>query len=72
MTEEVQGVPAPPPSPPAPAWAEKQAEAHLLSTNDWMNAHNFVEGVKNQRYYLTLLGEARLWYQWLEQINVDW
>ena len=37
-----------------------------------MNTHHFVEGVKVQRFYLTLLGEARLWYQSLEPINVDW
>ena len=37
-----------------------------------MNAHHFVEGVKVQRFCLTLLGEARLWYQSLEPINVDW
>ena len=37
-----------------------------------MNAHHFVEGVKVQRFCLTLLGEARLWYQSLEPINIDW
>ena len=37
-----------------------------------MNAHHFVEGCKVQRFCLTLLGEARLWYQSLESINVDW
>ena len=37
-----------------------------------MNAHHFVEGVKVQRFCLTLLGEARLWYHSLEPINVDW
>ena len=25
-------------------------EAHLLCTNDWMNAHHFIEGVKVQRF----------------------
>ena len=48
------------------------AEAHLLSTNDWMTTHHFVEGVKVQRICLTLLGEARLWYHSLEPINEDW
>ena len=38
----------------------EDAEAHLLCTNDWMNAYHFVEGVKVQRFCLTLLGEARL------------
>ena len=37
-----------------------------------MNAHHFVEGVKVQRFCLTLLGEARLWYYSLESVNVDW
>ena len=37
-----------------------------------MNAHHFVDGVKVQRFCLTLLGEARLWYQSLKPINVDW
>ena len=48
-----------------PEFSEKpdeDAEAHLLNTNDWMNAHNFIEGVKVQRFCLTLLGKARLWY----------
>ena len=37
-----------------------------------MNAHHFVEGVKVQIFCLTLLGEARLWYQTLEPINANW
>ena len=37
-----------------------------------MNAHNFINGVKVQRFCLTLLGEARLWYHSLEAINIDW
>ena len=40
--------------------------------NDWMNAHHFVDGIRVQRFCLTLLGEARLWYQSLEPVNVDW
>ena len=51
---------------------EEDAEVHLLCSNDWMNAHHFVEGVKVQRFCLTLLGEVRLWYHLLESINVDW
>ena len=51
---------------------DEDAEAHLLCTNDWMTAHHFVEGVKIQRFCLTLLGEARLWYHSLEPINIDW
>ena len=37
-----------------------------------MIAHHFVNGVKVKRFYLTLLGEARLWYHSLEPINADW
>ena len=48
------------------------AEAHLLHTNDWMNALHFIEGVRVQRFCLTPMGEARLWYQSLDPINVDW
>ena len=31
-----------------------------------------MKGVKVQRFCLTLFGEARLWYQSLEPINIDW
>ena len=51
---------------------DEDAEAHLLHTNDWMNVHHVIKGVKVQRLCLTLLGEARLWYQSLEPLNVDW
>ena len=37
-----------------------------------MNAHCFVDGVKVQRFCLTLLGETTLWYHSLELISVDW
>ena len=37
-----------------------------------MNAHCLNEDVKVQRFYLTLIGEARLRYHSLEPINVDW
>ena len=51
---------------------EEDAEAHLLCSNDWMNAHHFVEGVKVQGFCLTILGETRLCHHSLEPINVDW
>ena len=52
---------------------DEDAEAHLLCSNDWMNAHCFVNGVKVQRFCLVLLGEARLWFQSLEPLNnVTW
>ena len=40
--------------------------------NDWMGTHQFKEGVKVQHICLTLIGEARLWYESLRPINVDW
>ena len=51
---------------------DEDAEAHLHCTNDWMNAHHFIEGVKVQRFCSTLLGKAILWYHSLEPINKDW
>ena len=52
---------------------EEDAKAHLLCSNDWMNAYHFVNGVKVQRFCLTLLGEARLWFQSLEPLNnITW
>ena len=47
-------------------------EAHLLRMNDWMDTHDFQDQVKVQRFCLTLVGEARLWYESLRQINADW
>ena len=51
---------------------EQDAEAHLLRTNNWMNAYHFLEGIKVERFCLTLVGEARLWYESLQSINIDW
>ena len=48
---------------------EEDTEAHLLCSNDWMNAHCFVDGVYVQRFCLTLVGEARLWFQSFEPLN---
>ena len=42
---------------------EEDAESHLLSTRDWMEAHNFPKEVKVRQFCLTLAGEARLWYE---------
>ena len=47
----------------------EDAEAHLLHSNHWMNAHHFDEYIKVQTFCLTLLGEARLWYQSLEPLG---
>ena len=51
---------------------KEDAEAYLLQTNDWMNAHDFLEGIKVQRFCLSLVGEARLLFDSLTPINVDW
>ena len=49
---------------------EEDAEAHLHRTTDWMDALQVQEGVKVQRFCLTLVGEARLWYESPRPINV--
>ena len=51
---------------------EEDAEVHLLCTNDLMQTHNFEESVKEQRFCLTLLGEARLWYETLHLDKIEW
>ena len=45
---------------------------HLLKTNDWMETHNFPNDTKVRRFCLTLIGEARLWYESLRPIEMDW
>ena len=37
-----------------------------------MNTHNFPGDVRVQRFCLTLVGEARLWYELLRLIANDW
>ena len=52
---------------------DEDVEVNLFCSNDWMNAHWFVDGVKVQRFCLTLLGEAKLWSQSLETLNnITW
>ena len=51
---------------------EEDAESHLLSTRDWMEAHNFPEGDKVRHFQLTLIGEARSWYESLALLHDDW
>ena len=51
---------------------EEDAESHLLSTRDWMEAHNFPEGEKVRHFRVTLIGEARLWYESLAPLDNDW
>ena len=47
-------------------------EAHLLRTNDLMDMHDFPDGTKVRRFCLTLTGKARLWYEILRQVQLDW
>ena len=51
---------------------EEDAESHLLSTKDWMEAHNFPEGEKVRCFCIMLIGEARLWYELLAPLDDDW
>ena len=48
---------------------EEDAESHLLSTRDWMEAHNFPKGEKVRHFCMTLIGEARLWYELLAHLT---
>ena len=40
--------------------------------NDWLDTDEFLDQIKVQRFCLTLIEEARLWYESLRPINVDW
>ena len=51
---------------------EEDAESHLLSTRGWMEAHTFPQGDKVRRFCLTLIGQARLWYESLAPLDDDW
>ena len=51
---------------------EEDAESHLLSTRDWMEAHNFPDEVNVRHFCLTMTGEARLWYESLAPLDNDW
>ena len=51
---------------------EEDAESHLLSTRNWIEVHNFPEGEKVRRFHMTLIGEARLWYESLAPLDNDW
>ena len=51
---------------------EEDAESHLLSTRDWMEAHNIPDKVKVRHFCLTLTGEARLCYESLAPLHNDW
>ena len=51
---------------------DKDAKAHLLSTNNWMDTQRFQSNVEVQRFCLTLRVEVRLWYESLRPTNIDW
>ena len=51
---------------------KEDAESQLLSTRDWMEVHNFPEGEKVRCFRVTLIGEARLWYESLALLDNDW
>ena len=51
---------------------DEDKEAHLLRMNNCMDMHEFPDQVKVQRFCLTLVGEARLWYELLRLININW
>ena len=50
---------------------DEDAEAHLLRTYNRMDTHAFPEGVKIQRFCLTLVGEVSLWYDSFRPIVLD-
>ena len=52
--------------------ADEDVEAHLLRTNDWMDTHNFPNDQKVRRFCLTLTGKARLWYETIRNVQLDW
>ena len=51
---------------------EEDWETHLLRTNDWMETHNFPNNQKVGAFCLSLMGEARLWYETLGAAQLDW
>ena len=50
----------------------EDVEVNLLRTNDWMTTHDFPNDQKVRRFCLTLLDEARLWYETLGAQQLDW
>ena len=51
---------------------EEDAESHLLSMRDCMEVHNFPKGEKVRHFRVTLISEARLWYESLAPLDNDW
>ena len=52
--------------------AEHDADSHLLHTTGLDGNPNIIEQVKVQTFCLTLVGEARLWYESLRPIAINW
>ena len=52
--------------------ADEDVEAHLLRTSDWMDTHNFPNDQKIRRFCLTLTSKARLWYETIRNVNLNW
>ena len=50
---------------------DEDVETHPLRTNDWMDTHAFLEGVKVQQFCLMMVGKARLWNELLRPIALD-
>ena len=50
---------------------EEDAESHLLSTRDWMEAYSFPDEFKVRCFCLSLTGETRLWYESLAPLDND-
>ena len=51
---------------------DEDTETHPFRTKYWIDTHAFPEGVKVQRFCLTLVGEAISWYASLRPIALDW
>ena len=42
---------------------DEEIKAHLLRANDWVDTHEFPEGIKVQKSDLNLVGDTSLWYE---------
>ena len=58
----------------SPLWTKTGVHQKLLANGLHISlvTHEFLDQVKVQRFCLTLVGEARLWYESLRLINTDW
>ena len=65
------------PNPPQPqqmnwSYFKPEFSGKAEDTNDWMDTYNFPDDTKVRRFCLTLTGDARLWYESLKPIDMDW